>query len=418
MHDVDHEPSLARAAAAILRLGETLLVAGAGSYRVKDSMRRTARALGIDHHHAQVTLTEITSTVRSGTQSRTEVTECRRVHVNAERIDAVAEYVKALPVGVSIEALEEQLGRIAARPHLYGGIVNALAVGLACTAFAFLNNGGLIVCVSVFLAATAGQGLRRRLMRVRLNQLAVTLVAATFSSGMYVGAVMALEALGAATRSDEAGLISAVLYLVPGFPLVTAVLDLVRLDLSSGVTRLAYVSVILASAGTGVWVVATLAKLQLVGPTEPALGGAALVIARILASAVAAAGFAVLFNARLRAAGWAAVIAAIANTARIYLAEVGIPLQVATGAAALAVALMAAAIASRSPYSRVTLSVPAVVIMVPGVSIYRSVVGLSDGEIVAALDGGVQATIVVLAIGAGLALGRMFTDRRWAFDDD
>ena len=55
-------------------------------------------------------------------------------------------------------------------------------------------------------------------------------------------------------------------------------------------------------------------------------------------------------------------------------------------------------------------------IMVPGVAVYRALVHLNNGEISAALGSGVEATIVIIAIGVGLAVSRMLTDRGWAFD--
>jgi uncharacterized membrane protein YjjB (DUF3815 family) len=58
----------------------------------------------------------------------------------------------------------------------------------------------------------------------------------------------------------------------------------------------------------------------------------------------------------------------------------------------------------------ITVSVPAVVIMVPKVTADRTVSYLSTGETIRALDYGVQACLVVLAPAIGLAV-RMPTDR-------
>lgn len=393
-----------------------LLGAGAGSYRVKDSMRRAAEAIGLHQHRAQVTFTEITTTAREGEFFRTEVTEQRAVGVNADRIDAIAHVVERLLPGATVEQLNADLDRIEAQPHRYGWAVNAIAVALACTAFSLLNNGGLVVCIAVFLAAGIGQLMRRQLQLAALNKLAITALAAALSSTLYVGVVLGLEGLGFADQSHEAGLISAVLYLVPGFPLVTAVLDFVRMDISAGLARVAYVTVTLLSAGMSVWAVTWLAGLQLEGLGEPVATGVWLVVMRIVASAVAAAGFAMLFNSSPRAAGLAALIGALANPARLALVELGAAPQAASLVAALVVGLLAALFASRTSASRVTLSVPAVVIMVPGVAVYRSLVHFNDGEVARALGSGVEATFVIMGIGVGLALARMLTDRNWAFD--
>ncbi|MCM3661269.1 threonine/serine exporter family protein [Georgenia satyanarayanai] len=410
------EHSLERRSAAVLRLGSMLLAAGAGSYRVKDSMRRAAHALGLHQHRAQVTLTEITTTARDGEQVRTEVVEQREVGVNADRIDALAGVVERLRPGRPVSELEEALGRAERTPPRYGAVLNALAVALACAAFAFLNNGGPIVCAAVLVAAGLGQTVRRRMQHARLNKFAITALAAALSSSVYVGIVLGLERLDVADASHEAGLISAVLYLVPGFPLVTGVLDLVRMDLSAGVARLAYVTVTLLSAGMSVWAVSWVAALELDGTTTTALAGPLLLALRVVASAVAAAGFAMLFNSTPRAACVAAVIGGIANPARISLVEAGVAPQAASLAAACVIGLLAALAASRGRASRVTLSVPAVVIMVPGVMIYRSLVHLNEGEVAQALGNGVEATFVVMGLGVGLAVARMLTDKNWAFD--
>ena len=74
----DHdELELIRRSGLALRVGRLSLSAGTGSYRVKASMLRLARAMGVDRHEAHVTLTEITTTSHRGRSFRTEVTEVR-----------------------------------------------------------------------------------------------------------------------------------------------------------------------------------------------------------------------------------------------------------------------------------------------------------------------------------------------------
>ena len=42
----------------VLRLGRILMKSGASAYRIKASMARLAKAVGLKEHHAQVTFTE------------------------------------------------------------------------------------------------------------------------------------------------------------------------------------------------------------------------------------------------------------------------------------------------------------------------------------------------------------------------
>ena len=75
---------LIRQSGTVLRMGAAMLSAGTGSYRVKTAMQQVATALGIDRHHAHVTLTEITATSHRGPIFRTEVAEVEHA---AERDD-------------------------------------------------------------------------------------------------------------------------------------------------------------------------------------------------------------------------------------------------------------------------------------------------------------------------------------------
>jgi uncharacterized membrane protein YjjB (DUF3815 family) len=80
------------------------------------------------------------------------------------------------------------------------------------------------------------------------------------------------------------------------------------------------------------------------------------------------------------------------------------------------VGLLAAWIAPRMNVPRITVYVPAVTIMVPGVLAYRSVYALSQGDTLAALSNAVTAALVITALAVGLAIARMLTDREWGLE--
>ena len=63
----------------------------------------------------------------------------------------------------------------------------------------------------------------------------------------------------------------------------------------------------------------------------------------------------------------------------------------------------------RSP--RIVLSVPAVLIMIPGAAAFRSLVFLNDGQITLALANGAQAAIIVASLAVGLVIARVVTDQ-------
>jgi len=415
----DDELELIRRSGAVLRVGRLSLASGTGSYRVKASMARVAAALGIDRHQAHVTLTEITTTSHRGRSFRTEVTEVRTVGVNTDRLaelELLAQRVEAR-APVTVDDVTAEIDRIAAKPPLYPVVLNALWAAIACAAFAFLNNGGAIEVLGAFVGAGLGQALRRVMLHRGFNQFGVTMLAATLASLSYLGFVQALHAVGLTGGVHEAGYVAAALFLVPGFPLATGALDLAKLDFSAGVARLTWALMIFVSAAFAVWAVSIVVGLSPDPPLALALDPAAMTLLRLLASFVGVLGFALMFNSPWRMALVAAGVATLPNVLRIEaVARFDWPPQAAAAVAAFLVGLLAAWIAPRLNIPRITVYVPAVTIMVPGVPAYRAVYYLSNGEVSEALTYGVSAALVVTALAVGLAVARMCTDREWGFE--
>jgi uncharacterized membrane protein YjjB (DUF3815 family) len=128
-------------------------------------------------------------------------------------------------------------------------------------------------------------------------------------------------------------------------------------------------------------------------------------------------GFALMFNSPWRIALGAATVGMITNVGRLYaIHELGFAPQAAAAAAALVVGLLGRAIATSLRAPRLTISVPAVVIMVPGVTAMRAVFEFNAGHSAQALGLTVNAALVVGALSIGLAAARMLTDREWTFE--
>jgi len=88
----------------------------------------------------------------------------------------------------------------------------------------------------------------------------------------------------------------------------------------------------------------------------------------------------------------------------------------------VAIGLLSQLFVSRASLSRVALSVPAVVIMIPGVPFYRAISALNTLSVDKGVDVGDAAAnlsevfFVITAIGVGLALARIITDHNWRHD--
>lgn len=202
--------------------------------------------------------------------------------------------------------------------------------------------------------------------------------------------------------------------------MVTGMLDISRMDFLAGVSRLTYVAVLLVSGSFAVWVLASLFEIPLLQNIRPDIPVGLYILLQVISSGVAAAGFAMLFAASPVACVWGGIIAAIANPARIWLVEAGWAPHMAATVAVFGVGIMAEIVAPLHgrKYSRISLSVPAVVTMVPGVPFYLSMSYFSGGNMYAATNGFVQSLLTFLALGLGLAFVRLLFDKNWLFDQD
>ena len=418
VHRMAAHDRLAYQSRVVLRLGQMLLAAGAGSYRVKASMRTCAEAVGIEKHHAQVTFTEVVATAYANGTFRTELAEQRLLGVNADRIDRITNYLATIEgTQVLVEDVDKALDEIERVKPLYGWLANALASGLACAAFAFLNAGGWVECSVVAIAAFIGQFLRRQMLKRHMNHFGVWMVCGGVAASAYILCVYLAQKYMGIDPTHQAGFISALLFLVPGFPLVTGIIDLVRHDFAGGIQRIVYVAMLVVSAGVAVWSISKVFNWSVTPEYVVSLPAYIHFPLRFFTSFVAAFGFAMLFNSPPKVCAAAALIGAVINTGRIALAvELGMPVPAAVGLAALCAGLLAAAVAAKTRYSRVTLSVPAVVIMIPGVPLYRSLTYLNNGQTMEALEQLSTVLFTIVAIGIGLAISRMLTDRAWLME--
>lgn len=407
---------LGLSADAVLRLGLMHLAAGTGGYRVIRAMKRSARALGFDRLDAVIAVDSITVTFHKGDAFRTVVAQQHHLGVNASRIEALEDLTHHLDDIHTHEALNRALDVIEkgvtarwSRPTL------ALAAGVACAGFAFLNHYPPSEAAAVGVAAFLGQFVRATMARRGFNQLGTTAVAVVTSCVAYLSATyLASGVFGIDPAAFSAGYVAAALFVIPGFPLFSALIDLARFDITAGISRLMYALSVIVTASV------TLSMVSFVSGLNPVAVDAGApspwwYVQAAVASFVGIGGFALLFNSSRRMTFIAASIGATANVVRLLLVGDGVHAQFAALTAGLLIGLIAAVVATRARVPRITVSVPASVIMIPGTAMYRAMYHLNAGAIDQAMSNAVSAGLVVVYICAGLVIARMLTDRDWAF---
>lgn len=399
----------------VLRLGMLLMGAGTSGYRVLRGMKRAARALGFDRLDATVGLTQITCTFHRGEIFRTVISRQHSPAVDASRIEAIEDLTRHhLHFGITAEELSEKLDRIEhnVRKRWNGWVLSA-AAAVACAAFALLNFFPLAAVGIVALAAFSGQFVHHFVLSNHVHQIGGIVAGGATASLVFFLVTELVGALGLADPGDfSSGYVASVLFLIPGFPLFSALIDIARFDFDAGMVRLAYAFTVIFAATFTVAMVSWLTDLN-PAPPVPATDATWYTMA-VLASFFGIAGFAFLFNSSRRMILVAAVVGTVANAARLFLLHLGTTGYFAAFCGGLVIGLLGALASRKARLPRITTTVPAAVIMIPGVTMFRAVYYLNAGQMDQALANLATSMMVVASIGAGLVLARLFTDPDWA----
>jgi uncharacterized membrane protein YjjP (DUF1212 family) len=408
--------SLADALESVLRFGALMLRAGDAAFRVREAMGLLASSLGVEQFALHITVRGMTATARRDSECVTLASEVGSLGIDAWRLGELERLAHDSRPGLTPEALTARLDAIEAAGGLRSMLIVSVAVGLASGSFGYLNGGGLVAMLAAAVAGACGQALRMLLFRRRLNQYAVTALCGFAAAGLYY--LVARGLVQAGLPSDEGvGIVAAVLFLVPGFPLVAALLDLLQHQTLAGIVRLVYGTVLLLAAAFGLGIVAGLAGYASGTTTPPPPDShAVLLLGRAIASMLGGFGFAILYNSSLRTVLAVGGLALAGNELRLALHDNGFQLASATFLGALAVGLLASLVRSRLREPRIALTVPGIIIMVPGAYAFQAVVLFSRGDVIAGLQPAFLAAFVVGAMALGLATARFVSERKWILD--
>jgi uncharacterized membrane protein YjjB (DUF3815 family) len=206
------------------------------------------------------------------------------------------------------------------------------------------------------------------------------------------------------------------MFLVPGFPLIAGMLDLLQHQTVAAIARLAYGTTVLLSAAFGLSLVAAAAGLTASSPVAPHLGEAATLGLRAVASFAGGCGFAVLYNSPPRTVLVVGILALAGTELRLGLQDVGLTQPEATLLGVLLVGLLASPAQTHLREPRITFTVPGIIIMVPGAAIFQSIVLFGRGDALGGLQSAVTAGFAIGAMALGLALARFATERKWLFE--
>ena len=412
------QAGLIEKASVIGRVGLIMLSCGTGAWRVRTSMNKLSKELGVTCT-VDVGLMSIEFNCFDGKDCVSQSLSIANTGVNTSKLYRMEQFVESFPkeeAHLTGEEIHKRLDEIEKIHALYSPAKLGLAAALACCAFTFLLGGGPVEMILAFIAAGIGNVIRTKLIKHHFTLFLNIAVSISAACLMYAICLKAAEIFFHVPAVHEAGYICSMLFIIPGFPFITSGIDLAKLDLRSGLERLTYSIIIVLVATMFAWIMAMLLRLQPQDFTSVNLSDVSRLVLRLIASFCGVFGFSIMFNSSIPMAATAALIGSVANTLRLELVDfTGIPAVAAAFIGSLTAGLLASFIKKNNGYPRISLTVPSIVIMVPGLYLYRSVYNFGIMSLTEAVSWFSIAIMIIIALPLGLIFARILTDRTFRY---
>jgi uncharacterized membrane protein YjjP (DUF1212 family) len=390
----------------ILELGRALHSAGHSAQRLEDTLGAIAERLGLLSPQFFSTPTSIMASFGPIGRQRTHMLRVTPGEVNLGSLVALEQ--------VSLEVAQGRMSpgdgtsaitRITSAPAPYGAGITTLAYGVVSGATTqFLGGGGREIAV----AATLGLGLgllaylvrgRRRLGRVFEPVAAFLVSAGALGLAHVTGSLSVLIAT-----------LGGLIVLLPGLTLTVAMSELATRHLASGTARISGAFMTFLAIAFGV-------------ALGNRIGGAAFGVLPAVASAplpewtaylaviAAGLGFVVVLMAEPRDAVWIVAIGALGVIGgRVGAATMGV--ELGTFAGALAVGLASSAYERLTRRPAAVVSVPGILLLVPGSVGFRGLTSLLERQAVAGIETIFSMILTAVALVAGLLVAAVVAPER------
>ena len=412
------DAGLIEKASVIGRVGLILLSCGTGAWRVRTSMNKLSKELGVTCT-VDVGLMSIEFNCFDGNDCVSQSLSIANTGVNTSKLYRMERFVDSFPnieAHLTGEEIHKRLDEIERIHALYSPVKLGLAAALACCAFTFLLGGGPVEMILAFIAAGVGNIIRTKLIKHHFTLFLNIAASISAACLIYTICLKLAEMLFHVAAVHEAGYICSILFIIPGFPFITSGIDLAKLDMRSGIERLGYALIIILVATMSAWIMALILHLQPVDFIKISLPLAGWIIFRFLASFCGVFGFSIMFNSPIPLAVAAASIGAIANTLRLELVDlVNAPPAAAAFIGALTAGILASLMKDRVGYPRISVTVPSIVIMVPGLYLYRAIYNFGIMSLTEAVSWFTSAIMIIIALPLGLISARILTDRTFRY---
>lgn len=240
----------------IAQAGQMLLAHGAESTLVGDIMRRMGAACGMSEVEVSLSASSLVLTTVYDGHCITTARRCPDRGINMRVVTQVQRICIMMEKGILDYSLaQKKLNQIS--PERYNRWLVVVMIGLSCAAFARLAGGDWTVFTMTFIASAAGMIVRQEIGHRQFNPL-VNFTVTSFVTSI-ISAQAIIYQLG---NKPTIVMASSVLMLVPGFPLINAVADMLKGYINMGIARFVMASlltlatslgIVAAMSMTGVW---------------------------------------------------------------------------------------------------------------------------------------------------------------------
>lgn len=400
----------------LLRTGQLLVESAADTNRIVRNMKRVAAYLGIPEEklHIDVSYTMLQVNVSDDQYSYTKFQKCEKHGINMSAISEVSKLSwRAIEEDYTLDRYEQELEQIRRKPRNYKPYLVAICAGFACGGFCKLFGCDWIAFLFASLCAFIGFRVRARCIDFGVN-VYMSIGIAAFVSTCLAYATSFTEL----SSTPYHPLLACALFIVPGVPLINFVDDMIDNYLLVGITRAANTVMMMGAMAFGIVFAMRLLVMKDITisdkfselsmtPHDPYYVYA-------IAAAIAAMGFSTIFNVQRRLLWVVAIGGIIAVCTRNFVNfELGYGPVIGSFTGALVVSLIALKAVHWFHVPNHVLTIPSVIPMVPGVQMYRGLLGLINmhgviGEVTHAMANGINSALIILCISLGVAIPNIF----------
>jgi uncharacterized membrane protein YjjP (DUF1212 family) len=398
----------------LLRTGQMLMESGSGTERIVRDTKLVAANMGIpiENFTLHVSYTTLMLNVSDGDNSYTNFKKCQNHSVDMTTISAISKLAwRAVEQHYSLDDYEAELDRIKNIPRQYSPLLSSIAAGLASGGFCKLFGCDWIAFFYTAICAFCGFWVRMLCNKWGVNNyasIAIASFAATF--------LAYLTHFIPSSTTPWYPLIACTLFIVPGVPLINAINDMLNNYVVAGTTRLINTILIIGSMTFGIIIAIHLGKVD--DFTSLSVGPDSRYLVEAIASAIAAAGFSIIFNVPKRLVLISAIGGVLSILVRnLIVLKFGWGIIVGSFIAATFVSIISLKIAGLVRTPILVLAVPSVIPMIPGVLLYRLLFGiinikdLDAAAFMAVVQSGVTAVLIIIGITVGATIPNIFGGR-------